>query len=158
MFVDNRVAYLRKLIVLPLAASGACSGGGRTQAAGRPDPARAVQIEPVKREDLHRPIEIVGTLAAADEATVSAEGAGKVVRILADLGDHVKAGQVMVELDHEKLQYRLDGQRAALNRALAKFGATQPGDKLQSIDQTPDVKKAATQLAQHRPVGPRRAG
>jgi len=148
MSVNNRVAYLRMLIVLPLAASGACSGGGRTQAAGRPDPARAVQIEPVKREDLHRPIEIVGTLAAADEATVSAEGAGKVVRILADLGDHVKAGQVMVELDHEKLQYKLDGQRAALNRALAKFGATQPGDKLPSIDQTPDVKKAATQLAQ----------
>src|SRR5438046_1441938 len=65
-----------------------------------------------------------------------------------DLGDHVRAGQVMVELDHEKLQYKLDSQRAALNRALAKFGATQPGDRLPSIDQTPDVKKAATQRAQ----------
>jgi len=126
----------------------ACSGASRTQAMGRAEAARAVQIEPVKREDLHRPIEIVGTLAAADDATVSSEAAGKVVRILADLGDHVKAGQVIVELDREKLQYKLDGQRATLNRALAKFGAVQPGDKLPPIDQTPDVKKAATELAQ----------
>jgi RND family efflux transporter MFP subunit len=115
---------------------------------GRQEPARAVQIEPVKREDLHRPIEIVGTLAAAEEATVSSEAAGAVVRILADLGDRVRAGQVVVELDREKLQYKLDGQRAALNRALAKFGATRPGEKLPPIEQTPDVTKAATQLAQ----------
>jgi RND family efflux transporter MFP subunit len=130
------------------AASVACSGASRTQAMGRPEPARAVQIEPVRREDLHRPIEIVGTLAAADESTISSEAAGKVVRILADLGDHVRAGQVVVELDREKLQYKLDGQRATLNRALAKFGAAQPGDKLPPVDETPDVKRAATQLAQ----------
>jgi HlyD family secretion protein len=130
------------------AAGVACSGASRTQAMGRPEPARAVQIEPVRREDLHRPIEIVGTLAAADESTISSEAAGKVVRILADLGDHVRAGQVVVELDREKLQYRLDGQRATLNRALAKFGAAQPGDKLPPVDETPDVKRAATQLAQ----------
>jgi RND family efflux transporter MFP subunit len=135
------------LILLP-AASAACSGASRTQAMGRQEPARAVQIEPVKREDLHRPIEIVGTLAAAEEATVSSEAAGAVVRILADLGDRVRAGQVVVELDREKLQYKLDGQRAALNRALAKFGATRPGEKLPPIEQTPDVTKAATQLAQ----------
>ena len=136
------------MLLLALAAGPACSGASRTEAMGRPEQARAVQIEPVRRDDLHRPIEIVGTLAAADEATVSSEAAGKVVRILADLGDHVGAGQVMVELDREKLQYRVDGQRAALNRALAKFGATQPGDRLPPIEQTPDVKRAATQLAQ----------
>src|SRR6202011_4206420 len=86
--------------------------------------------------------------AAADEATVSSEAAGKGVRILADLGDRVRAGQVMVELDREELQYKLDGQRGTLNRALAKFGVTQPGETLPPIEQTPDVKKAATQLAQ----------
>jgi RND family efflux transporter MFP subunit len=149
--VNDRPRFLRILPILLLAAGGAsaaCSGSNRTQAMGRAEAARAVQIEPVRREDLHRPIEIVGTLAAADEATVSSEAAGKVVRILADLGDRVRAGQTMIELDREKLQYKLDGQRATLNRALAKFGATQPGEKLPPIEQTPDVKRAATELAQ----------
>src|SRR6202521_4141936 len=152
--------FLRITLILLLAgdaASVACSGASRTQAMGRPEPARAIQIEPVRREDLHRAIEIVGTLAAADEVTVSSEASGKVLRILADLGDHVRAGQVVVELDREKLQYKLDGQRAALNRALAKFGVTQPGESLPPIEQTPDVKRVATELAQSE-LGWKRAG
>lgn len=149
--VSDHSLFLRPLLALLLAASAAgaaCSGSSRTDAMGRQEAVRTVQIEPVRREDLHRPIEIVGTLAAADEVTVSSEAAAKVVAIRADLGDHVTAGQVMVELDREKLQYKLDGQRATLNRALAKFGVTQPGDRLPPIEQTPDVTRASTQLAQ----------
>jgi multidrug efflux pump subunit AcrA (membrane-fusion protein) len=147
----------RVVLFLPLAGAVACSGPSRTQAMGRAEPVRAVQVEQVRREDLHRPIEVVGTLAAADEATISAEAAGKVLHILADLGDHVRAGQVVVMLDSEKLQYKLDGQRAALNRALAKYGVTKPDQSLPPIEQTPDVQKAATQLAQSE-VAWKRAG
>lgn len=70
------------------------------------------------------------------------------MRIRADLGDRVKAGDVIVELDREKLQYKLDQQRATLNRSLAKFGVTQADEVLPPIDQTPEVRKSATQLAQ----------
>lgn len=139
---------VRIILVLALGAITACSGAGRTQALGRSDTPRAVQIERVKREDLHRGIDVVGTLAAADEVTVSSEAAGKVVRILADLGDRVRSGEVIVELDREKLQYKRDQQRAALNRALAKYGVSQSDETLPPVDQTPDVKKAATQLSQ----------
>jgi RND family efflux transporter MFP subunit len=52
----------------------------------------------------------------------------------------------MVELDREKLQYNLDQQKAALARALAKYGANEPGH-LPPIEQTPDVQKAAAELA-----------
>jgi multidrug efflux pump subunit AcrA (membrane-fusion protein) len=47
--------------------------------------------------------------------------------VLVDLGDRVKAGQVLLELDREKLLYNLDNQKATLARALAKYGATEPG-------------------------------
>jgi HlyD family secretion protein len=134
--------------ILLLAGATACSGGGRTQASGRAEPARPVQIEAVKREEVHRPIEVVGTLAAADEVTISSEAAGKVLRVLSDLGDHVTAGQIVVELDREKLQYKLDQQRATLNRALAKYGVTAPDQRLPPIEQTPDAQRAFTQLAQ----------
>src|SRR5262249_61698985 len=42
---------------------------------------------------------------------------------ISDLGDRVRAGQVLVELDREKLDYNLEQQKAALVRALAKYGA-----------------------------------
>ena len=52
----------------------------------------------------------------------------------------------MVELDREKLQYNFAQQRATHARALAKYGASQP-DRLPPIEQTPDVQKAAAELA-----------
>jgi len=92
-------------------------------------------------------VNVSGTLAAENDVTVSSQAAGVVSRILADLGDRVGAGQVLVELDREKLQYNLDQQKAALARSLARYGATEPGH-LPPIDQTPDVKRAAAELNQ----------
>jgi RND family efflux transporter MFP subunit len=139
---------LRILVIASFLGAAACSGGGRTEAMGRTDAARPIHVDQVRVDELHRPIEVVATLAAADEVTISSEAAGRVVRILADLGDHVTAGQVVVELDPEKLQYKVDQQRAVLNRALAKYGVTQPDQSLPPIEQTSDVQKASTQLAQ----------
>jgi len=68
-------------------------------------------------------------------------------RVLADLGDRVKAGQPLVELDPEKLQYNLDQQRAAYARSLTKYGGTDPAH-LPRVEDTPDVRRAAAELAQ----------
>src|SRR5206468_1309739 len=65
------------------------------------------------------------------------------------LGDRVASGQVLVEIDREKLQYNLDQQKAALARSLARYGASEPGH-LPPIEQTPDVKRAAAELNQAR--------
>jgi multidrug efflux pump subunit AcrA (membrane-fusion protein) len=104
-------------------------------------------VQPVREDVVRRNVDIVGTLAAADEVVVSAETDGTVSRILADLGDRVQAGQALIELDREKRQYSLDQQKATLTRALATYGATEPG-QLPPIEQTPDVQKAAAELDQ----------
>ena len=136
-------------ILVMLAAGGAgCSRERTAQAMRGDEPARAIAVELVKQEQVRRVIEVVGTLAAADEVTVSSEATGRVIRILADLGDRVRTGQVVVELDREKLQYGLDQQRAALDRSLAKYGTTESEESLPPIGQTPDVKKAAAQLGE----------
>jgi HlyD family secretion protein len=128
-------------------ASPACSRGNKAQATAAEDKARAIKTEPVKVESIRRNVDVVGTLAAEDQVTISAEASGSVSRILVDLGDRVVAGQVLVELDREKLQYSADEQKAALDRALAKYGATSP-DRLPPIEQTPDVQRAAAELLQ----------
>jgi membrane fusion protein, multidrug efflux system len=128
-------------------ASPGCSGRDKAQATAVEDKARAIKTEPVKAESIRRNVDVVGTLAAEDQVTISAEASGSVSRILVDLGDRVVAGQILVELDREKLQYSADEQKAALDRALAKYGATSP-DRLPPIEQTPDVQRAAAELLQ----------
>jgi len=138
-----------RLMALPALAAFAlagCSKSESAQARGRDEAAKRVKIEPVRQEAVHRAVEVVGTLAAGDEVTVSSQAEGTVSRVLADLGDRVTTGQPMVELDREKLQYNLDQQKAALARALAKYGANEPG-RLPTIEQTPDVQRAAAELA-----------
>jgi len=135
-------------VIVSMALSGAaCSKSELAQARGRDATAKSVKTEPVREEMVHRAVEVVGTLAAEDEVMLSSEADATVSRILADLGDRVRAGQVLVELDREKRQYSLDQQRASLARALAKYGAAETG-KLPPIEQTPDVQRAAAELAQ----------
>jgi membrane fusion protein, multidrug efflux system len=135
------------LVVLALGATG-CSRPRVAQAMGVDDATRRVAVEPVKQEHVRRVIEVVGSLAAAAEVTVSSEVAGTVKDTLVDLGDHVQPGQVVIELDREALQYAVDEQQAALARSLARYGTTGSGESLPPIEQTSDVKRAAAQLVE----------
>src|SRR4051794_37787746 len=90
-----------------------CTDSDAERAAAPRKAARTVKTAPVRQESVRRTLEVVGTLAAEDQVSVSSEVDGVVRRVLADLGDRVKSGQVLVELDREKLQYNLDQQRAA---------------------------------------------
>jgi len=126
-----------------------CSKSETAQARGRDEAAKPVKTEAVRQETVRRSVEVVGTLTAVDEATISSEADGVVSRILVDLGDRVTAGQVMVELDREKAQYSYEQQKAAVARALAKYGASAP-DRLPAIEQTPDVQRASAELVQAR--------
>ncbi len=139
----------RLLSVLALSAF-ALAGCSRSQAApprGREESSKAVKTAKVQQDSVRRAIDVVGTLAAEDEVTVSSQTEGAVSRIAADLGDRVRAGDALVELDKEKLQYNLDQQKAALTRTLAKYGASDP-DNRPPIERTPDVQKAAAELDQ----------
>ena len=91
-------------------------------------------------------MDVVGTLTAREDAIVSAEVAGRVAKLVHDLGDRVEVGDVLVELDQEKAQYGVEAQRAALATARAKYGASDAGD-LPPIERVPEVVSAASQLA-----------
>ena len=137
------------IVVFLVAAAAGCSRGEKPRARARDDAPRVVKVETVRQDSVSRSVEIVGTLAAEDQVTIASQADGAVSRVLADLGDRVKSGQVLIELDREKLQYNLDNQKATLARALAKYGATEP-THLPQVDQTPDVQKAAAELGQAR--------
>lgn len=138
---------LTVLVMIAGGLSAGCSKSETAQARGRDDAAKPVKVERVRTETIRRAVEVVGTLAAEDEVTLSSEADGLVSRILHDLGDRVRAGDVLVELDREKPQYNLDQQKAGLQRALAAYGAPDP-EHLPATEKTPDVQKAAADLVQ----------
>lgn len=140
-------SHLLGVLAVAAVALTGCSKASAPRARGRDDTTKTVKVEAVRQEQVGRSIDVVGTLAAEDQVTIASQADGAVSRVLADLGDRVRTGQVLIELDREKPQYNLDNQRAALNRALAKYGATEAG-RLPSVDKTPDVQKAAAELGQ----------
>jgi HlyD family secretion protein len=132
--------------VLALAAAG-CSKSQTAQASKRDGDAKPVEAAVVQKDSVRRAVDVVGTLAAVDQVTISSEADGNVRGILADLGDRVSSGQILIQLDSEKQQYSLEQQQAALARALAQYGAPDP-QHLPDIEQTPDVQKANADLVQ----------
>ena len=131
-------------VAVPLAG---CSKSDTAQASSKEGAAKPVRVEAVKQESVRRAVDVVGTLAAVDQVTISSEADGKVSRILADLGDRVKAGQVLIQIDSEKQKYSYEQQQAALARALAQYGATDP-KSLPEIEKTPEAQRANADLVQ----------
>jgi RND family efflux transporter MFP subunit len=140
---------MRKGVILVLLAvsAAACTKTNAEQKGPKQPGAKTVATEAVSQQSIRRPLDIVGTLAAEDEVTVSSQAEGVVRRVLADLGDPVKTGQPLVELDREKLEYGLDQQKAEVARALTKYGASDSG-ALPVPEDTPDVRKALAELEQ----------
>src|SRR5881628_1233612 len=100
-----RICAIVALVTLPVAA---CTKTESAQAHGREAAAKTVKVEVVREETVRRAVEVVGTLAAVDQVTISSEADGEVSRILADLGDRVSASQPLIRLDSEKQQYSSD--------------------------------------------------
>src|SRR5437764_6965126 len=123
----------------------ACSRDRALQAA-EGQKVRTVKIEAAQIRDVRRQVDVVGTLAAREEVVVSAEVDGRVARLVHDLGDRVNAGDALIELDQEKLQYRAEAQRAALEQARARYGASGDGE-LPPLDQVPAVVSTSAQMA-----------
>lgn len=81
--------------------------------AGAPkDAVITVKTALVEGKQVERSVEAVGTLAAWDEVMVSSETPGIVEKIHRDLGDKVKAGDVLAVLDQREASLALEDARA----------------------------------------------
>ena len=135
------------VVMAALVTAGCGSKSESAQARGREAEAKPVSVEVVRRDSVRRAVDVIGTLAPVDQVTISSQGDGEVRKILADLGDRVTAGQVLVQLDNEKQQYTLDQQQAALARALAQYGASD-SEHLPDLDKTSEARRANADLVQ----------
>jgi RND family efflux transporter MFP subunit len=126
--------------------SASCS---RTQSAstrGDTDHPIAVRVVTVEEQTIKRQVQATGSLFALEQSTISAEVEGRVESILADVGDRVSEGQVLVSLSKKELQFEMDRQSAAVQQVRAQLGVG-PGDPLpRDPSQVAFVQRAAADL------------
>ena len=78
------------------------------------DPVRAVRTSTVAEQSAGGAYEFAGEVKARTESRLGFRVGGKIARRQADLGDVVKAGQVLAQLDPQDLRLGQDSARASL--------------------------------------------
>jgi membrane fusion protein (multidrug efflux system) len=58
-----------------------------------------VTVEPIERRQVERTVEVVGSLKGWEDVTVGSKRMGRVLKVHHDIGDHVKPGDPIVELE-----------------------------------------------------------
>lgn len=110
---------------------------GGTRGKGGPGgggPALAVKTVPVVVQDFPVVIEVPGTLEAAQQAAVSAQVGGVLLRQEVKEGDTVRAGQTLFRLDARAAQTQIAQNRASLAGARAEAAEAQKKlDRLQPL-------------------------
>lgn len=81
--------------------------------------ATVVGVDAVRAEPLSQTVPVLGRLVAPDSGNVSAALAGSVSKVLVNVGDHVKKGDVLVELDTRVKRAEARVIRSQLDQALA---------------------------------------
>jgi len=114
----NRTALI--LVALSCLILAACSGQKEVAAAGQAAP-QAVPVTTAQAVTRTVPaaFEVTGTFAADETSDIAPLVAGRVIATPVNVGDFVKQGQVVCELDHADAKLRLEQARAQLEGANA---------------------------------------
>ena len=106
-------------IVLMAAAAWLWLGTGSSQARPR------YVTEPVTRGNLVVRVTATGTLQPTNKVDIGSELSGTVARVLVDINDRVRQGQVLAQLDTSKLHDQVARSQAALQMAQANLRQSQ---------------------------------
>src|SRR5579863_8463446 len=115
----NRLA---PTLLLAVVMAAGCSKAHTASVLGDAAHPTLVRSYTVSEESARRRIQAVGSLYAFEESTLSSQVEGRVAEVLADIGDNVKQGQVLVTIDPQELQYEVDRQRGLVTQVRAQLG------------------------------------
>jgi RND family efflux transporter MFP subunit len=155
--------YLKLVVpglALPALVAGCLAGCGGDPAAaggkkaakdgpGEKGPAREVRLAQAEERRLARTVDVSGTLAAAEQTQLGFKIAGRLDRLLVDIGSPVRRGQVIARLSPTDFELKVRQAETALQQARAQLGLS-PSGASDAVDptQTAGVKQAAATLKQ----------
>ncbi|MBI4523802.1 MAG: efflux RND transporter periplasmic adaptor subunit [Deltaproteobacteria bacterium] len=120
----TRLCSLCVFLALALVLSGCekSSSASRVEKKGVAAASTPVTVTPVRTQRVQRTVEIVGTLFANEEVTVSSELDGRIAAIHADLGDGVRQGDTLAKIEDAEFRFAVQQIEASLKETLAKLG------------------------------------
>jgi len=121
-YFRRELSYLVSSLVLAAVIPFGCSKAHTTSVLGDAAHPTPVHFYTVAEETARRRIQAVGSLYAFEESTLSSQVEGRVSEVLADVGDNVKAGQALIILDPQELQFEVDRQRGLVTQVRAQLG------------------------------------
>lgn len=124
-------------------------GGHGKQTAATPTKTKKLEQEPipvvvdaVTMRKVQRNVQIVGTFYGFDEITISPKVEGRVKRVFFDIGDKVKPGQTLLEIDDIDYKHAEAEALRALELELAKLDLDAPPAADFNVKQLPTVMRA----------------
>ena len=138
-------------LLLPVFLTSACKSdypvSARNNPGGENREPRQVKIARVSEIPMEQTVTVTGTLAAYDQAAVSAKVPGRMKSIAVDLGSVVRAGQIIAQIEQQDYKLRLQQAEAALAQARARVGLSPEGkDDRIEIERTGTVRQAQAVL------------
>jgi RND family efflux transporter MFP subunit len=95
----------------------ACTTRANAVVPGSSESVRSVAVEPVTRQDLARSLELAAEFRPNQEIDLHAKIAGYLKAIYVDVGDRVKKGQLIAELEAPEMTQELTQAEATLKRS-----------------------------------------
>jgi RND family efflux transporter MFP subunit len=134
-------------VVGALCVTGSCGGTGAphggTDSRPSKDKPTVVKVVLAREERVERVVEVTGTLVGMQDVVVSAEGEGRVERVVADLGDAVSAGAPLIVLAREGPRLQVAQAEADYATALARAGTDDAGLDAAGPERASAVLRAA---------------
>ncbi|MGZ3317658.1 MAG: efflux RND transporter periplasmic adaptor subunit [Isosphaeraceae bacterium] len=85
-----------------------------------------VTVAPLERRTVERTIDVVGTLRGWEQVTIGSKRTGRVSKVfLHDMGDHVRPGEPLVELEAVDAKFAYDQAQSKYLGELVKLGITE---------------------------------
>jgi RND family efflux transporter MFP subunit len=105
----------------------------------------AVTVEPVTPRAIRRVVAAVGSLYGQEEITISSKVDGRVARVHHDIGDVVRPGELLLEIDPTDSQLAVAEARRAVELELARVGLKELPRTEVNVALLPSVARAEAQ-------------
>ena len=152
MSISFNKKVLAPLLIASVGVFASCSGSKPEAKTGPENKEAAQPVEvstaTVIERSAPRGIEVVGSLEAEDEVTLSNQAPGILDDIVVDVGTPVRRGQVIGRIDARELKLRVEQAEANLRQAEARLGI-RSGERI-NPEKQPDVRQAKAALERAR--------
>ena len=141
--VSSRFLLAAALGVLSLGATARSSGDSTVSAEAKPEPT-TITIATVEQQPIDRFLRVTGSLAADEQAEVSAEVVGRIVETPVERGTRVMQGTVLARISGAEASAQLQEAEANAAQIAARLGLS-PDDTFDP-KRVPDVRNAKASL------------